>query len=51
MRITIGQGKEQQSFHGSSNTVDASRDAAALDALKALLASTKDVHPAGDGYV
>ncbi|BFZ21572.1 hypothetical protein BsWGS_24611 [Bradybaena similaris] len=49
VRITISQGQEQQSFHGSSNTVDASRDAAALDALKALLANTKDVHPGGDG--
>jgi double-stranded RNA-binding protein Staufen len=47
-RITLGQ-EQPLSFHGSSSTVESSRDAAALDALKVLLATAKDVYPGGDG--
>ncbi|GFS04282.1 double-stranded RNA-binding protein Staufen homolog [Elysia marginata] len=49
-RITVGKEPGQtQSFHGSSNTLESSRDMAALDALKMLLGKVKEVHPAGDG--
>lgn len=47
-RIIIGK-EQSQSFHGSSNTLESSRDMAALDALKVLLAKVKDIHPGGDG--
>jgi len=47
-RITIGS-ESPQAFHGSSTTVESSRDAAALDALKVLVARAKDLTPAGDG--
>ena len=49
-RITIGS-ESPQAFHGSSTTVESSRDAAALDALKVLVARAKDLTPAGDGSV
>jgi double-stranded RNA-binding protein Staufen len=47
-RITIGS-DNPQSFHGSNTTLESSRDMAALDALKVLVAKAKDVHPGGDG--
>ncbi|KAK3799948.1 hypothetical protein RRG08_002364, partial [Elysia crispata] len=47
-RITVGK-DAGQSFHGSSNTLESSRDMAALDALKMLLGKVKEVHPGGDG--
>ncbi|KAK0066309.1 double-stranded RNA-binding protein Staufen [Biomphalaria pfeifferi] len=47
-RITVGK-EPGQNFHGSSNTLDSSRDMAALDALKVLLVKVKDIHPGGDG--
>ncbi|RUS91611.1 hypothetical protein EGW08_000584 [Elysia chlorotica] len=47
-RITVGK-EPGQSFHGSSNTLESSRDMAALDALKMLLGKVKEVHPGGDG--
>lgn len=47
-RITVGK-EPCQNFHGSSNTLESSRDMAALDALKVLLAKVKDIHPGGDG--
>lgn len=47
-RITIGK-DNPQSFHGSNTTVESSRDMAALDALKVLVAKAKDLHPGGDG--
>ncbi|KAK3777175.1 hypothetical protein RRG08_010829, partial [Elysia crispata] len=40
----------KRNFHGSSNTLESSRDMAALDALKMLvLGKVKEVHPGGDG--
>ncbi|GFO44857.1 double-stranded RNA-binding protein staufen homolog [Plakobranchus ocellatus] len=47
-RITVGK-EPGQNFHGSSNTLESSRDMAALDALKMLLGKVKEVHPGGDG--
>ncbi|KAH9490575.1 hypothetical protein Btru_034158 [Bulinus truncatus] len=47
-RITVGK-EPPQNFHGSSDTLESSRDMAALDALKVLLAKVKDIHPGGDG--
>jgi len=48
-RITIGSKDNAQSFHGSNTTLESSRDMAALDALKVLVAKAKDIHPGGDG--
>lgn len=50
-RITVGSGHPAglQAFHGSSASLESSRDQAALDALKVLVARVKDVTPAGDG--
>jgi len=47
-RITIGR-DNPQAFHGSNTTLESSRDMAALDALKVLVARAKDLHPGGDG--
>nr|NP_001191404.1 staufen [Aplysia californica]AAO38741.1 staufen [Aplysia californica] len=47
-RITIGS-ENPQSFHGSNTSLESSRDMAALDALKVLVARAKDIHPGGDG--
>lgn len=47
-RITLGS-ENVQNFHGSNTTLESSRDMAALDALKVLVARAKDIHPGGDG--